>query len=250
MIYHKTARPDWTRIAPKAILESAQTAPLHGPEQIYEYGQSSGLIERLFEDITRQNADAEYYEDEDYVVRWKRQDDQAVKIRVIDKATEFKRVKLVLSYDGRFFRGFQVQPNVRTVAGVLEEQISLVNDYRTRVHGASRTDEGVHALGQVAHFDTHHDFDEERWRVILNHSLPYDVHVLDVAFVPFSFHARYSVVHKVYQYVLNTGEYEPTRGHYEWTIPPSTKQNCVKSYPNSLAPTISLRFVPKGKNRP
>jgi tRNA pseudouridine38-40 synthase len=247
MIYQLTSRPDWVAIAIDATLESGRNEPIHGSQQILAYCKEQGLVDRLYEVATRPGGDSDYYEDDRYLIRWKRKDGLAQKIRVYDKTTELRRVKLVLAYDGSEYRGFQVQPDVMTIAGVLETQVTLVNDYLTRVHGASRTDEGVHALGQVAHFDSFHDFDAARWRVILNHALPQDVYVKEVTFVPLTFHARYSVARKVYEYVLNTGEYDPLRRRYEWTIPPVDAKRFGEVLQTFVGTHDFTSFCTKGK---
>ncbi|MFH0993770.1 MAG: hypothetical protein V1761_05430, partial [bacterium] len=100
-----------------------------------------------------------------------------------------QRIRMVVAYDGTAFFGFQRQAALRSVQAALEAAISPINDYPTTVNGASRTDTGVHAYGQVVHFDTVRDFDAERWRLILNHALPADLHVLSAAHTHPLFHS-------------------------------------------------------------
>ncbi|MCK7486541.1 MAG: hypothetical protein MZU97_14125 [Bacillus subtilis] len=85
-----------------------------------------------------------------------------------------RRIRMTIAYDGTEFFEFQRQADLRSVQSVLEEQISRVNDAPTVLNGASRTDTGVHAAGQVVHFDTTRTIPPDRWKVILNHSLPPD----------------------------------------------------------------------------
>lgn len=128
-----------------------------------------------------------------------------------------QRIKLVIEYDGTEFSGFQIQPNVRTVQGELMDVLTTINNRPTGVAGASRTDAGVHALGQTVHFDTKYDFSEAKWLMILNHALPRDIHVKTVEKVHPTFHCRFDVESKEYRYVINLGEYSPLKRKYEWT---------------------------------
>lgn len=112
------------------------------------------------------------------------------------------RIKLTLAYDGTDFSGWQLQPGCRTVQGALERAISGVVKKPVRVHGSGRTDAGVHALGQVAHFDAPESSGHIPWKKALNPNLPGDVRVLSAEAVPDSFHARYSALSKTYSYCL------------------------------------------------
>jgi tRNA pseudouridine38-40 synthase len=112
------------------------------------------------------------------------------------------RLKLTLAYLGTRFCGWQVQPEGRTVQGCLEEVVSSMLCRQTRVHGSSRTDAGVHALGQVAHFDIPEGKADIPWQKALNSQLPRDVAVLDVQSVNPEFHARFSPSRKTYSYTL------------------------------------------------
>jgi len=113
-----------------------------------------------------------------------------------------RRVALILEYDGTDFRGWQLQATGRTVQGVLEEAIFKATGARSRVHGAGRTDVGVHAEGQVAHFDTDSELTVGDMLGALNYYLPHDVAVLAVQDVSSEFHARFSATSKLYRYRL------------------------------------------------
>lgn len=118
--------------------------------------------------------------------------------------------RMVLSYDGSDFRGWQRQPEARTVQAVLEEAVKKVTGYRTTVHGAGRTDAGVHALAQVASFRTRTRLDEATLARALNANLPPDVRIFSLSRAPEDFHARKSARAKVYQYlIVNAPEVSP-----------------------------------------
>ncbi len=116
-----------------------------------------------------------------------------------------RNVKLLLQYDGTDFQGWQIQPGARTVQGVLQAVLSRLDHREVTVHGAGRTDSGVHAEGQVASFWLARPMREEELQRALNATLPPDVRVMHVEFVPPDFHARYSALSKTYRYTLCTG---------------------------------------------
>lgn len=132
------------------------------------------------------------------------------------------RIKLTLAYDGTDFSGWQLQPRDRTVQGELEKAISEILGGNLRVHGSGRTDSGVHAMGQVAHFDCPAGREDMPWQKALNALLPKDVRVLDSNVVSEDFHARYSALSKTYEYVMwhNRAFCLPQRRRFVWDYGP------------------------------
>ena len=125
------------------------------------------------------------------------------------------RYKITFSYDGSNFNGYQVQPNLRTVQGELEKAVSYLNKQTyTPVVASGRTDKGVHALNQTAHFDLNINNTLYKIKRGLNSNLPDDIHIIDVEEVSQDFHARFSVKKKEYIYKLNIGEYNPIERKY------------------------------------
>ena len=110
----------------------------------------------------------------------------------------------MLEYDGTTYHGWQVQPNLPTIQGTIEAAIRKVAQHDVDVVGAGRTDAGVHALGQVAHFSTSSRLTAEEWHRALNGLLPADIAVLAVEQVPEMFHARFSAKSKLYRYQILT----------------------------------------------
>lgn len=130
------------------------------------------------------------------------------------------RLKLTVAYDGSGFCGWQSQAAGRAIQDVIEEAIARVNGVAARLHGAGRTDAGVHALGQAAHFDPAVSHDPEVWRRALNAKLPGDVRIMKVARVPANFHARFSAVGKIYEYRLwNHPVLSPLVRGRAWHVP-------------------------------
>lgn len=110
------------------------------------------------------------------------------------------RIKLTVEYDGTSFCGWQVQPNGRSVQGEIETAVYKLTGKTVRVTGSGRTDSGVHAVGQVAHFDTESAIPPEKFALALNTFLPSDVSVLSSSLACEDFHARYSAKKKTYVY--------------------------------------------------
>jgi tRNA pseudouridine38-40 synthase len=118
-----------------------------------------------------------------------------------------QRVKCTIAYDGTYFHGYQVQPRERTVQGLIESILSSIHKGASvRISGSGRTDAGVHANGQVFHFDTPLSIPEEKWPIVLNTRLPDEVTVKEAVFVSTDFHSRFSVEQKEYRYRIYTGE--------------------------------------------
>lgn len=120
------------------------------------------------------------------------------------------RVALGIEYDGRGYHGWQLQDGVETVQGRVEAALSRVADGPVRVICAGRTDTGVHAAGQVVHFDAPVERSERAWVFGANANLPKDVSVLWARPVPADFHARFSALRRRYRYVIFTRPVRPT----------------------------------------
>ncbi|MDR3190766.1 MAG: tRNA pseudouridine(38-40) synthase TruA [Lactobacillaceae bacterium] len=128
------------------------------------------------------------------------------------------RYRAVISYDGTDFFGWQVQPGKRTVQLELEKVVNQMAKNpaeHIRVQGSGRTDTGVHALGQVAHFDLPFDIHPEGVRKGLASMLPYDIGIVSIERVDDDFHAQYSAHTKTYRYRLSTTEFrDPFKRNY------------------------------------
>ncbi|MCC5831682.1 MAG: tRNA pseudouridine(38-40) synthase TruA [Chlamydiales bacterium] len=115
------------------------------------------------------------------------------------------KYRFTLSYDGTDYVGWQIQPNGRSIQGLLEEALKTLLGEKTRVYGAGRTDAGAHALEQSAHFLSEAELDCEQALRSLNGMLPYDIRLLQLFPAPETFHAQYSAVGKDYHYHLWLG---------------------------------------------
>jgi len=132
------------------------------------------------------------------------------------------RIRLVLAYDGAAFKGWQSQPCGKTVQDHVEQAIAGITGEGVRIHGSGRTDTGVHALGQVAHFDVPEDnrMDADDWQRALNSSLPSAVRILDTEMAGSGFHARFSALGKTYCYEIDRSRVlHPLRCGRTWHHP-------------------------------
>ena len=121
------------------------------------------------------------------------------------------RIALGIEYDGSKFSGYQAQAHcVRTVQAALEAAVSTVANQPVTTAGAGRTDAGVHASGQVVHFDTTAERSERAWVYGINANLPKDVCVLWARPVADDFHARFSAERRAYRYVIFSRAVRPT----------------------------------------
>ncbi len=126
-----------------------------------------------------------------------------------------KRVKLTVAYDGTNYCGWQVQPNGRTVQEVLNQCLSEFTGEKIETIGASRTDAGVHALGNVAVFDTKMRMPGDKFSFALNQRLPEDIRIQESEEVKSDFHPRYVKSEKTYEYhILNRRFPIPTERFY------------------------------------
>lgn len=129
------------------------------------------------------------------------------------------RIKLTIAYDGTNYCGWQIQPNGITIEEVLNKALSKMLGERIVVIGASRTDSGVHALGNVAVFDTCTRIPAERIAYALNQQLPKDIVALKSEEVSTDWHPRYCNCRKTYEYrILNAKLPDPTRRLYTFFV--------------------------------
>ena len=131
-----------------------------------------------------------------------------------------RNLRLILSYDGSDFAGWQVQPGRTTVQGALASAIGRLSGENVLPQGSGRTDAGVHALAQVASFATASAIPAENWMRALNDILPASIRVLEVAEVAPEFHARKSARGKTYRYRIHRAEVcPPFLARYVWHYP-------------------------------
>jgi len=182
--------------------------------------------------------------------------------------------RLTLQYDGTEFAGWQVQEGARTVQGELERALSLLEGARVVVHGAGRTDAGVHAEAQGASVRLERAWETEKLRAAVNGNVAADLRVVEVRSVPEDFHARYSAKGKTYVYrVFNERVHSPfwSRyalhearaldldamrgaarlfvGEHDWTAFSAAQTEVKSRVRNVTALEVSERFDERGRGR-
>ncbi len=131
-----------------------------------------------------------------------------------------KRIVLIIEYDGTLYSGWQEQDNARSIQGEIERAIFEVFSVKVRLFGAGRTDAGVHALGQCAHFDLETDISGDRFAYILNQKLDDDIRIRRSFETDDSFHARKSSKGKHYRYTIYNDRIANAVGrYYSWHVP-------------------------------
>jgi len=130
-----------------------------------------------------------------------------------------RNLKITLAYDGTRFVGWQRQAEGESIQGLLEDALARLEGGAVTVHGAGRTDAGVHALGQVASARVGFTHDSATIVRSLNAQLPEDIRITDVTDAPDTFHARFSARTKTYRYRLRTGDIsDPFDRAYVWHV--------------------------------
>ncbi|WP_099975182.1 tRNA pseudouridine(38-40) synthase TruA [Lactobacillus terrae] len=144
------------------------------------------------------------------------------------------RYKLKISYDGTRFHGFQRQTDLRTVQGVIEQSLEkMTKGQHVDIFGSGRTDAGVHALGQIIHFDYPGEIPAENMLRAMNSLMPLDILILESEIVDEEFHARFGVKKKTYQYRVDCGHYtDPFKrfytGHYPYPFELEKIETAIK----------------------
>jgi tRNA pseudouridine38-40 synthase len=128
--------------------------------------------------------------------------------------------KIIISYDGTEYQGWQRQPNKKTIQGLIENALERIAAKKVPVIGSGRTDAGVHAKGQVAHFKVNSRLENDEFQQALNGILPSDIRIRSLNKVPPHFHARKLARSKIYQYrIFNSSDISPFLIRYvlQWT---------------------------------
>lgn len=137
-------------------------------------------------------------------------------------------IRLLLSYDGTDFLGWQQTPFGPTIEGHLREVIEQIVQEKVSLQAASRTDRGVHAEGQVVNFFVHKEVDEFLLKRSINALLPDSIRVWEVKIMPLSFHPTLDAISKEYHYHLFLEELPPKKRHYGWHIPYALDEEAMK----------------------
>jgi tRNA pseudouridine38-40 synthase len=155
---------------------------------------------------------------------------------------QMKKYKCIVSYDGTSYAGFQIQKHSITIQSALQEAFFRRFQNPIMVTGASRTDSGVHALGQVVHFEHEGIEDLNYFLHQINSLLPKDIRILSIQEVPFSFHSRYDSKKKTYYYYVTPIQHLPPFGReYFLTLPAKIDLNAMKEASKAFIGTHDFR---------
>ena len=125
------------------------------------------------------------------------------------------RYLMTFSYDGSKFSGYQKQPNLNTIQSVIEEKLYIINsNNKVIINASGRTDRGVHAINQCAHFELNKVIECDMLKNSLNKMLPPSIYIKKIENIPNKFHARFDVKKKEYLYKINVGDYNPLEVDY------------------------------------
>ena len=162
-----------------------------------------------------------------------------------------RRLKLIVAYDGAPFGGWQSQAHRNTVQDHLERAFERINGGTLRVHGAGRTDAGVHALAQCAHVDVLKFLSPDRWIKAVNALLPSAIRVVRCRYVSKDFHARLSAKGKIYRYRIWTAPILPPFEHRRaWHIAQQLDLNIIKSGAKHFVGTHDFAAFAANRGKP
>ena len=160
-----------------------------------------------------------------------------------------KKILLTIQYNGKNFAGWQVQPNKRTIQGVLEEAISKLLQEKITLFASGRTDSGVHAVGQKVHFDTSATIPPKNFKSALNSVLSHDIRVTNSKRVDDEFNARYSAKEKTYIYSLYYGDENALKSRYKTHLKITPNIEVMKSACKVLEGTHDFKcFLASGSS--
>ncbi|GAB1488654.1 tRNA pseudouridine(38-40) synthase TruA [Opitutaceae bacterium] len=153
---------------------------------------------------------------------------------------QIRRWKAVCAYDGASFAGWQSQPGGRAIQDVIEARMKVILGTSVRIHASGRTDAGVHAHGQVFHFDAAWRHGPDKLRAALKVGLWPTIQIKSVKVAAPDFHARFSATGKIYVYRLFMGEADPFTSPYVWSI--------LRAQPFDLGAMESVAAVLRGRH--
>ncbi len=158
-----------------------------------------------------------------------------------------RRIALTVAYDGTNYAGFQLQAGAPTIQGELESAIAKLTGAATRIRGASRTDAGAHACGQVVDFITDKPYGTDVFLRAVNHYLPDAIRAIRVDAVPHGFHARRSATRRVYQYsILNRTTPSPLLRNTHHRVPEPLNLPAMVQAASSLTGIRDFRRIATG----
>ena len=156
-----------------------------------------------------------------------------------------RTIKLSIAYDGTEFVGWQRQANGVSIQGLIEDALAAIDGAPVTLHGAGRTDAGMHALAQTASARITAALDDQTLARALNAHLPGGIRITAVATMPDAFHARFSAKGKVYEYrIWNGAEIPPFIRHYAWHVPEPLNLDAMRAASQALVRMAVAAYQP------
>jgi tRNA pseudouridine38-40 synthase len=153
-----------------------------------------------------------------------------------------RRIKIVVAYDGTDFSGWQIQTNGPSIQEHLAEAIEKTSGERSNPVGSGRTDSGVHALAQVAHFDTSSTISVKKWLGAFHHYLPRAIVVREACEVPMTFDAQRNAIRKLYRYIFHDADWpDPFMRRYSWKVHARLDESLMRRAAACLVGTHDFR---------
>lgn len=159
------------------------------------------------------------------------------------------RYKLVISYDGAYFNGYQRQIGLPTVQGKIEDTLKIIFKEDITIKSAGRTDTGVHAIHQVAHFDSEVEIPLKGLKKVLNKSLTPHIYIKDIEIVDTDFHSRLSAKKKEYRYYISTNEFNPIKSQYIYYYDKQMNLDKLKEAMKCFIGTKDFKSLSKGHDK-
>ncbi len=161
-----------------------------------------------------------------------------------------RNIKLIISYDGTEYHGWQTQSNRATIQETIEQAIYIITKQKVNLIGSGRTDSGVHALGQVANFTADTNIPEEKIGIALNSILPSDIRIIDSVDVSEEFNSRFDAIDKTYMYqIYNDRVWSPFYSRFSCFVPVNLDLDKMKEAINILRGTHDFKgFMASGSD--
>lgn len=159
------------------------------------------------------------------------------------------RYKLTISYDGSYFYGYQRQNNKITIQEEIEKCLSIIFKTKIEIKSAGRTDALVHAINQVAHFDSSQLVPTKGLLKAMNKMLMPHIYIKNIEIVDESFHSRFSAIKKEYRYYISTNEFDPLKSSYIYYYPYEINITKIKEAAQSFIGTKDYISLSKGHDK-
>ena len=159
------------------------------------------------------------------------------------------RYKMIISYDGAYFYGYQRQTSQITVQEEIEKCLTIIFKQPIKIKSAGRTDAKVHAIGQVAHFDSDQLIPINQLKKAMNKILKPHIYINTIEIVEESFHSRYSATKKEYRYYISTNEFNPLKSQYIYFYPYKIDIDKVRNAMSCFLGTKDFKSISKGHEK-